>query len=94
MFTKRILPSCPTPGEGVQAWIMRAAWAAKTLGLPVESAVMAIRSAITRSPLRNEIEQAVRKVFAAFPAAKSSKASAIHGNPSESRETYEGKAVR
>jgi len=67
ILAKEFLPPCPAPGEGVHPWIMKAAWVAKMLGLSVESAVFAIRAAITRQPRPREIEEAVKKVFATVP---------------------------
>jgi hypothetical protein len=68
ILAKEFLPPCPAPGEGVHPWIMKAAWVAKMLGLSVESAVFAIRAAITRQPRPREIEEAVKRVFATDPA--------------------------
>jgi hypothetical protein len=64
------LPVCPAPGEGVHSWLMKAAWTAKKMGLPAESAIAAISSAISRTPRSREIEEAVAKVFATVPAAQ------------------------
>ena len=57
------LPECPAPGEGVHSWLMSAAWAAKKMGLPAESAMVAISSAISRPPRGREIEDAVNRVY-------------------------------
>jgi hypothetical protein len=61
------LPECPAPGEGVHSWLMSAAWAAKKLGIPAESAMAAISSAISRPPRGREIEEAVTRVYGTEP---------------------------
>lgn len=61
------LPECPAPGEGVHSWLMSAAWAAKKMGVPAESASAAIQSAISRPPRSGEIEEAVARVYQTDP---------------------------
>ena len=59
------LSDCPTPGDGVHGWIMRAAWEAKRSGCSVEEAKTRIAAKISRQPRPGEIEDAVSKAYRA-----------------------------
>ena len=63
------LRPCPAPGEGVNVWLMGAAWDAFRGGLSQAEAEVAIRNQITRSPSHNEIQKALNKVYGEKPTA-------------------------
>ncbi len=58
------IPPCPPAGEGVHHWLMEAAWACRKAGRTPDAAAQELEARMTRRPnSRNEIEDAVRKVF-------------------------------
>lgn len=60
----REVEPCPQSGQGVHAWLMRAAWSCRISGKSAHETVSTLEGMMTRRPdPPNEIEAAVSKVF-------------------------------
>jgi hypothetical protein len=60
-------PPCPSPGQGVNRWLLSAANRLRAQGIPKGDAEKLIRGTMTRSEKGNEVHRALQKAFSGTP---------------------------